>query len=252
VATADSQSLEIAVDDATRVSGILVAPRESEACFVVAHGAGAGMRHPFMAKLANDLAELRIATLRYQFPYMERHGKRPDAPAVCHAAVRAAVAAAAALVPSLPLIAGGKSFGGRMTSQAQATASLPGVRGLVFLGFPLHPPKEPSDARGEHLARVQIPMLFLQGARDAFAEPELLNPLLKRLGSRATLCLLRDADHSFHVPARSSANDAEINAEMLAALANWVKSVAERPTTPEGAQVQSGRASSDRRPDRRW
>jgi predicted alpha/beta-hydrolase family hydrolase len=227
VATADSQSLEIVLDDATRVSGILIAPRESEACFVVAHGAGAGMRHPFMAKLANDLAELRIATLRYQFPYMERHGKRPDTPAVCHAAVRAAVAAASGLVPGLPLIAGGKSFGGRMTSQAQAKGPLPGVRGLVFLGFPLHPPKEPSEARGEHLARVQIPMLFLQGARDAFATPALLNPLLKRLGSRATLCSLRDADHSFHVPARSGVNDAEINAEMLAALVNWVEAVAQ-------------------------
>jgi uncharacterized protein len=245
VETVDSQSLEIVVDDATRVSGILVAPRKSEACFVVAHGAGAGMQHPFMASLANDLAELRIATLRYQFPYMEKHGKRPDTPAVCHAAVRAAVAAAGSLVPSLPLIAGGKSFGGRMTSQAQAIDPLPGVRGLAFLGFPLHPPKQPSDTRGEHLARVQIPMLFLQGARDAFAEPELLNPLLKRLGSRATLCSLRDADHSFHVPARSSASDAEINAEMLAALANWVQAVAGRPAAPKGgAQVQSGRPSS--------
>lgn len=202
------------------------------------------MRHPFMAKLANDLAELRIATLRYQFPYMERQGKRPDTPAVCHAAVRAAVAAAAALVPSLPLIAGGKSFGGRMTSQAQAIDPLPAVRGLVFLGFPLHPPKQPSDTRGEHLARVQIPMLFLQGARDTFAEPALLDPLVKRLGGHATLCVLRDADHSFHVPARSGVTDAEINAEMLAALASWVKRVAAGPATPKGAHVQSGRPSS--------
>jgi predicted alpha/beta-hydrolase family hydrolase len=226
VAIADSQSVEIAVDDATRVSGILIAPRESEACFVVAHGAGAGMLHPFMANLANDLAALRIATLRYQFPYMERRGKRPDTPTVCHATVRAATAAASGLVPGLPLIAGGKSFGGRMTSQAQAIGPLPGVRGLVFLGFPLHPPKQPSDTRGEHLAQVQIPMLFLQGSRDTFAEPGLLNPLVERLGGRATLCVLRDADHSFHVPARSSVNDAEINAEMLAALANWVQAVA--------------------------
>jgi uncharacterized protein len=244
VATADSQSLEIVVDDATRVSGILIAPRESEACFVLAHGAGAGMRHPFMEKLAHDLALRRIATLRYQFPYMERRGKRPDTPAVCHAAVRAAVAAASGLVPGLPLIAGGKSFGGRMTSQAQAKGPLPEVRGLVFLGFPLHPPKQPSDARGEHLAEVQIPMLFLQGARDEFADLTLLNPLAKRLGSRATLCLLRDADHSFHVPARSGVNDAQINAEMLAALANWVEALAGRPTTPKGAQAQSDRASS--------
>ena len=244
MATADSQSLEIIVDDATRVSGILIAPRESEACFVLAHGAGAGMRHPFMEKLANDLALRRIATLRYQFPYMERHGKRPDTPAVCHAAVRAAVASASGLVPGLPLIAGGKSFGGRMTSQAQAKGPLPGVRGLVFLGFPLHPPKQPSDARGEHLAEVQIPMLFLQGARDEFAELTLLNPLAKRLGSRATLCLLRDADHSFHVPARSGVNDAQINAEMLATLANWVEALAGRPATLTGAHAQSDRASS--------
>jgi predicted alpha/beta-hydrolase family hydrolase len=180
------------------------------------------MRHPFMEKLANDLAERRIATLRYQFPYMERHG----------------------LVPGLPLIAGGKSFGGRMTSQAQAKGPLPGVRGLVFLGFPLHPPKQPSDTRGEHLAQVQIPMLFLQGARDEFADSSLLDPLVKRLGGRTTLCLLRNADHSFHVPARSGVNDAEINAEMLAAFANWVEVVAGRPATPKGAQVQSGRASS--------
>jgi uncharacterized protein len=226
VTTVDSQTVEIVIGDAARVSGILIAPRDSKACFVLAHGAGAGMRHPFMAKLANDLAELRIATLRYQFPYMEKGGKRPDTPTVCHAAVRAAVAAAAAFVPSLPLIAGGKSFGGRMTSQAQALDPLAGVRGLVFLGFPLHPPKQPSDARGEHLARVQIPMLFLQGARDAFAEPELLNPLVKRLAARATLCLLRDADHSFHVPAKSGVNDAEIHAEMLAALATWTEAVA--------------------------
>lgn len=202
------------------------------------------MRHPFMAKLADDLAELRIATLRYQFPYMQRHGKRPDTPAVCHGAVRAAVAAASELVPGLPLIAGGKSFGGRMTSQAQASAPLPGVCGLVFLGFPLHPPKQPSDTRGEHLARVQIPMLFLQGARDTFAEPEFLNPLVKRLGSLATVCVLRDADHSFHVPARSGVNDAQINAEMLAALANWVGVVAGRPAMSATAQVHGDPASS--------
>src|SRR5882757_1137566 len=219
----DSKSVEIDVDDATRVSGILIAPRESIACFVVAHGAGAGMQHPFMTSLAKDLAALRIATLRYQFPYMERHGRRPDTPAVCHATVRAAVAAAGALVPSLPLIAGGKSFGGRMTSQAQAAKPLPRVRGLVFLGFPLHPPKQPSDTRGEHLLKVQIPMLFLQGARDALADVTLLNPLMKRLGNRATLCLLQDADHSFRVPARSTATNSQINDEVLSALATWVE-----------------------------
>jgi predicted alpha/beta-hydrolase family hydrolase len=219
----DSKSVEINVDDSTRVAGILIAPRESKACFVVAHGAGAGMQHPFMASLANDLAALRIATLRYQFPYMERRGRRPDTPAVCHATVRAAVAAAGALVPSLHLIAGGKSFGGRMTSQAQAAKPLPRVRGLVFLGFPLHPPKQPSDTRGEHLLKVQIPMLFLQGARDALADVTLLNPLVKRLGNRATLCVLQDADHSFRVPARSTTTNSQINDEVLSALATWAE-----------------------------
>jgi predicted alpha/beta-hydrolase family hydrolase len=181
------------------------------------------MLHPFMVSLANDLAERRIATLRYQFPYMERRGKRPDTPAVCHATVRAAVAAAGDLLPSLPLIAGGKSFGGRMTSQAQAADPLPSVRGLVFLGFPLHPPKQPSDTRGEHLLKVQIPMLFLQGARDALADVTLLDPLVKRLGNRATLCLLQDADHSFRVPARSTTTNGQINDEVLSALATWVE-----------------------------
>jgi uncharacterized protein len=226
VAAADTKSVDIYLDDATRVSGILIAPQRSKACFVVAHGAGAGMQHPFMVSLANDLAAHEIATLRYQFPYMERQGKRPDPPAICHATVRAAVAAAGALVPSLPLIAGGKSFGGRMTSQAQAANPLAQVRGLVFLGFPLHPPKQPSDSRGEHLSKVQIPMLFLQGARDAFAELTLLDPLVKRLGSRAALHLLADADHSFRVPLRSSLTNRQINDEMLTALTTWAETLA--------------------------
>ena len=219
----DSKLVTIDVDERTRVSGLLLAPRGSKACFVVAHGAGAGMLHPFMESLADDLAALQIATLRYQFPYMEKGSRRPDTPAVCHAAVRAAVAAASALVPSLPLVAGGKSFGGRMTSQAQAAKPLPEVRGLVFLGFPLHPPKDPSDKRGEHLSQVGIPMLFVQGARDAFAELSLLNPLLKRLGNRATLCLLPEADHSFKVPARSTLTGTEIRREMLQALETWIE-----------------------------
>jgi predicted alpha/beta-hydrolase family hydrolase len=225
VTTADSQSVAIEVDDTTRVSGLLMVPQGSTVCFVVAHGAGAGMLHPFMVNLANDLAALRIATLRYQFPYMERRGRRPDAPAVCQATVRAAVAAAGARLPSLPLIAGGKSFGGRMTSQAQAARPLPRVRGLVFLGFPLHPPKEPSDKRGEHLFLVHVPMLFVQGARDAFAELPLLNPLLKRLGGGSTLCLLPDADHSFEVPARSAVGGRQTWEEMLHALAAWTVTV---------------------------
>jgi uncharacterized protein len=200
----------------------LLSPPQAKACFVVAHGAGAGMLHPFMAALATDLAARDIATLRYQFPYMEKHSRRPDPPAVCHATVRAAVAAAHALAPALPLIAGGKSFGGRMTSQAQAAKPLAGVRGLAFLGFPLHPPKEPSDQRAAHLAEVKIPMLFLQGARDEFAQSSLLLPLIARLGALATLCLLPDADHSFHVPARSANSTEQINAAMLSALVSWI------------------------------
>jgi uncharacterized protein len=226
VASADSQSVDIKVDETTRVSGILIAPPQATACFVVAHGAGAGMMHSFMQNLANDLSNRGIATLRYQFPYMEKHGRRPDPPALCHATVRVAVAAARARLPALPLLAGGKSFGGRMTSQAQAADPLPGVRGLVFLGFPLHPPKEPSDSRGEHLQRVQIPMLFVQGTRDAYAEPALLNPLMQRLGDRATLSLLQDADHSFHVPARSTVNASQTNESMLNALVSWTKAIA--------------------------
>jgi uncharacterized protein len=220
----DSQSVSIDVGD-TRVSGLLLSPRQAKACFVVAHGAGAGMLHPFMTTLAIDLAARQIATLRYQFPYMEKRSKRPDPPAVCHATVRAAVAAAHALVPELPLIAGGKSFGGRMTSQAQAANPLAQVRGLAFLGFPLHPPKEPSDQRAEHLSRVKIPMLFLQGARDEFAQASLLNPLIARLGALATLCVLQDADHSFHVPARSTFTAVQTNERLLSALSEWTDAV---------------------------
>jgi uncharacterized protein len=224
----DIQSKPVTIEsDAGRVSGILTVPPQPEACFVVAHGAGAGMQHPFMAKLAADLASRRIATLRYQFPYMEKGGRRPDAPPVCHATVRAAVAAAHGLLP-LPLVAGGKSFGGRMTSQAQAISPLPEVRGLIFLGFPLHPPKQPSDTRAAHLSKIAIPMLFLQGARDAFAEPALLNPLIRRLGTLATLHLLPDADHSFHVPARSTVTDAKTNEDMLNAMTGWLGAVDRR------------------------
>src|SRR3954452_11717995 len=167
---------------ASTVSALLLRPDNARACLVLAHGAGAGMAHPFMATIATGLGERGIASLRYQFPYMEKGGKRPDSPAVAHAAVRAAVAEAARRCPGLPLLAGGKSFGGRMTSQAQAIAPLPGVRGLVFLGFPLHPPGKPSTERAEHLADVAIPMLFLQGSRDEFAELALLDPVITGLG----------------------------------------------------------------------
>jgi predicted alpha/beta-hydrolase family hydrolase len=202
---------------------LLQAPAEARACYVMAHGAGAGMAHPFMEAVANALAERGIATLRYQFPYMEQRSKRPDPPKLAQATVRAAVAEAAGLLPELPLFAGGKSFGGRMTSQAQAVSPLPGVRGLVFLGFPLHPAGRPSDERGTHLFDVQIPMLFMQGTRDELADLSLLQPLVRRLGARATLKLFQDADHSFHVPARTGRKDTEVMAEMSDALADWIE-----------------------------
>jgi predicted alpha/beta-hydrolase family hydrolase len=221
-------SLTITVDGAHRVSGLLLAPAGAGACYVLAHGAGAGMTHPFMNAVAKELAERGVATLRYQFPYMEQHAKRPDPPRLAQATVRAAAAEAARLLPALPLIAGGKSFGGRMTSQAQAAAALPGVRGLVFLGFPLHPAGKPADERGQHLLDVAVPMLFLQGTRDALADLALLQPLTQRLGTRATLRLVQDADHSFHVPARSGRKDPEVRVEMLDALAAWTRAVIAR------------------------
>jgi hypothetical protein len=180
------------------------------------------MAHPFMAAVANGLAERGIATLRYQFPYMERRAKRPDSPKVAHAAVRAAVAEAARLAPGLPLVAGGKSFGGRMTSQAQAESPLPLVRGVAFLGFPLHPAGKPSNERARHLDDVRVPMLFMQGGRDNLADLALLRPLVARLRPRVTLKVFDDADHSFHVLARTGRRDAEVLAEMLDALAGWI------------------------------
>ncbi len=215
-----------AVDGARRVSGLIVAPDGARACCVLAHGAGAGMHHPFLAAVAAGLAARGIATLRYQFPYMEEGARRPDPPSLAQATVRAAVAEAARLVPGLSLFAGGKSFGGRMTSQAQAEAPLPGVCGLAFLGFPLHPAGRPSAERGEHLARIGLPMLFLQGTRDALADPALLAPLCARLGPRATLRFFEDADHSFRVPARSGRTAAAVMAELVAALAAWIEAVA--------------------------
>jgi predicted alpha/beta-hydrolase family hydrolase len=219
-----AQSVSINVDDAHRVSALWQKPDNARACYVLAHGAGAGMTHPFMASVANELAERGIATLRYQFPYMEQGSKRPDAPKLAQATVRAAVEEAGRLVPDLSLFAGGKSFGGRMTSQAQAVAPLPNVRGLVFLGFPLHPAGRPSDERAKHLFDVRIPMLFLQGTRDDLADLELLKALAQRLGPGATLKLFQDADHSFHVPARTGRKDAEVRGELLDTLADWIRS----------------------------
>jgi hypothetical protein len=225
VAASGAQELTLTVDAARQVSALLDAPPQASACYVFAHGAGAGMTHPAMAAVATELAQRNIATLRYQFPYMEDGSKRPDPPALCHATVRAAVAEAGRLLPKLPLIAGGRSFGGRMTSQAQAKAPLPGVRGLAFIGFPLHPAGKPSDERAAHLSDARIPMLFLQGTRDALAELSLLRPVVDRLGTRATLTLLEDADHSFHVPAKTGRKDADVRREMLDALAAWARAV---------------------------
>ena len=220
-----AEPIAITGDEGVAVSGLLQRPPRARACYVLAHGAGAGMHHPFLAAVAAGLCERGIATLRYQFPAMERGARRPDPPHLAQATVRAAVTAAARAVPELPLIAGGKSFGGRMTSQAQASAPLPGVRALAFLGFPLHPAGRPSSARAEHLFAVDIPMLFLQGTRDALAALDELEPLCHKLGALATLKLFNDADHSFHVPARSGRTDAQVRAEMLDALAAWVEQV---------------------------
>jgi uncharacterized protein len=203
------------------VSGLLQNPPHALACYVLAHGAGAGMNHPFMAAVAAGLASRGIATLRYQFPYMERGARRPDPPQLAQATVRASADTALALLPNCPLIAGGKSFGGRMTSQAQAKAQLKGVRGLAFLGFPLHPAGRPSQDRAAHLFDVQIPMLFLQGTRDALATPDQLEPLCKNLGGRTTLKLFADADHSFHVPARTGRKDAQVIEDLIDAFAAW-------------------------------
>ena len=218
--TTNSQPLKIEVG-ATAVSALLLRPEQAHACYVFAHGAGAGMTHAFMERAAAGLAARGIASLRYQFPYMEKGSKRPDPLASAQASVRAAVAEAARAYPGLPLIAGGKSFGGRMTSQAQAKTPLAGVVGLAFFGFPLHATGKPSVDRADHLADVRIPMLFLQGGNDKLAELSLLRPVVERLGPRARLQVVEGADHSFHVPVRSGRNDGEVMEEILDAFAEW-------------------------------
>jgi hypothetical protein len=224
----NAQPLVIEVGKSGAVSALLTRPSGAQACFVFAHGAGAGMNHPFMAAVAEGLAERDIATIRYQFPYMEKGSRRPDPPALAQASVRAAVAEAAHTCPDLPLVAGGKSFGGRMTSQAQARSPLAGVRGLVFLGFPLHPAGKPASDRADHLAEVEIPMLFVQGSADKLAELKLLGPVIDGLGARASLHLLEAADHSFHVPVRSGRTDAEVMTEVLDTLSAWIGKIAVR------------------------
>src|SRR5712675_629908 len=224
--TASAQKLDIEIGNAGAVSALLIRPDAARACFVFAHGAGAGMTHPFMEAVAAGLGERGVATLRYQFPYMEKASKRPDSPGIAQAAVRAAVAEAERHCADLRLIAGGKSFGGRMTSQAQATAPLAGVRGLAFLGFPLHPAGKPSDARAKHLSDVHVPMLFVQGSRDKLAELPLIEPVVKGLGTSASLHLVQEADHSFHVPARSGRNDRDAMSEVVDTLSAWIDATA--------------------------
>jgi uncharacterized protein len=218
----DTAALSIEVgESAGAVSGLLMRPPDARCLYVLAHGAGAGMRHRFMEAVAAGLSERGVATLRYQFPYTEVGGRRPDPPAVLQATVRSAVATARNVAPGLPLLAGGKSLGGRMTSSAAARGELPGVRGLVFLGFPLHAPNRPGIERAEHLDAVQRPMLFLQGTRDALADLTLMRTVCGRLGERATLHVLEGGDHSFAVLKRSGRDQEEVMAELADAIASW-------------------------------
>ena len=223
VAAAEPITLE--VGSKARVSGLVLLPPNAHTLYVFAHGAGAGMKHPFMEAIAKELATVGVGTLRYQCPYMELGSKRPDPPALCHAAVRAAVAKAASRAPGLRLLAGGKSFGGRMTSQAQALEPLAGVSGLAFVGFPLHPPKKPSADRAKHLFDVSVPMLFLQGTRDELADMDLMTPLADQLGQPARLKRIEGADHAFHVLARSGRKDADVLAELAQDIADFAGSL---------------------------
>ena len=223
----NAQAARITIDSDTSVSALLDRADAPSAAYVFAHGAGAGMTHPFMERAAGAFASRNIATLRYQFPYMERGSKRPDTPKVAHAAVRAAVAEAARALPGVPLLAGGKSFGGRMTSQAQAAAPLPGVAGLVFLGFPLHPAGKPSIERAQHLAAIKIPMLFVQGTRDEMADVSLIESTVGALGARASLHWVQDGDHSFRVPARSARDPSQVLDGVFDAVERWIERVIE-------------------------
>ena len=215
--------LTFAVAEGETVAARLTEPPDARACYLLAHGAGADMEHPFMRAVASGLEGFGVATLRYQFPYTQRGSRRPDPPPLCHATVRGAAAEATRLLPRVPLFAGGRSFGGRMTSQAQAHSPLPTVRGLAFLGFPLHPAGAPGVTRAQHLEQVRVPMLFLQGTRDALAERPLLEEVLGRLGTRARVVWIADADHSFHVPARSGRTDREVLGVLLAELVSWME-----------------------------
>lgn len=222
----ETRELKLDIEAGDTVSALLQLPANARACYVLAHGAGADMRHAFMEKAAVGLAERGIATLRFNFPYMEKKQGRPDRPAVAHAAVRAAVAEAARLCPGLKLVAGGKSFGGRMTSQAQAKEPLANVKGLAFLGFPLHADKKPSSERAEHLAGIAIPMLFLQGTRDGLADLGYLRPVLQKLGAKATLHEVEGGDHSFAVLKKSGRTNEEALTEVLDTLVAWIDELA--------------------------
>jgi predicted alpha/beta-hydrolase family hydrolase len=224
---AKSIPLTFFVESAGEVSALLLRPNNSRWLLLFAHGAGAGMRHPFMESLSGELAELQIATFRYQFPYMEKRSGRPDSPAILTATVAAALGAASEAAPGLPLLAGGKSMGGRMTSQAAAQILLATVRGLVFFGFPLHPPGSPSTQRADHLAKVPMPMLFLQGTRDTLADLKLLRPVVKKLGELATLHIIESADHGFHVLKRSGKTDSSVLAELAQTTADWAGNLKE-------------------------
>ena len=217
-----AKPISICIDATSEVSALMDRPRNANALLVLAHGAGAGMTHRHVAATAEGLATRGIAVLRFNFPYMERGSKRPDSPAVAHAAIRAAVARATKLAGDLPVFAGGRSFGGRMTSQAQTEEPLPDVRGLVFFAWPLHPSGKPGTDRAEHLSKVKLPMLFLQGTADTLAEANILKPVVTSLGKRATLHLVEHADHSFHVPVRTGRKDAAVLDEILDVARDWM------------------------------
>jgi predicted alpha/beta-hydrolase family hydrolase len=220
-----AKPLSIAVDRESAVSGLLTIPKAADCCLVFAHGAGAGMNHSFITAVCEGLASRRMATLRYQFPYIEHGSRRPDPPTLCHQTVRAAVSAAHECLPKLPLLAGGKSFGGRMTSQTQALRPLSHVHGLFFIGFPLHAAKQPAVTRADHLSSIRIPMLFLQGTRDALAELPLMQRVVERLSAPTTLEVIDHADHSFHVLKRSGTTDSEVMASLLDKIARWAAAI---------------------------
>jgi predicted alpha/beta-hydrolase family hydrolase len=219
------QAIRFEVDGRGEVSALLERPGNAQQLLVLAHGAGAGMTHSFMESLSTELASVGVATLRYQFPYMEERRRIPDAPAVLLATVRAAIRAASQAAPDLPLFAGGKSMGGRMTSQAAAERSLDGVRGLVFFGFPLHPPNRPGTTRAKHLAKVTVPMLFLQGTRDTFSDLKLLRPICTELRPQATLHIIKDADHSFRVLKSTRKTDLEVLRELVGTVSAWAEEI---------------------------